>query len=204
MGDTDLHTIAILCWRLCLEAFFAKRADVYVASNLIFYYEEGNRRARRDPDILVAKGAEKRTRRTYLLWREGVLPCMFGEVVSRKTARVDLEKKRALYARLNVPEYIVFDPEGKYVKEQLQGFRSVSGESVPMKRKRDGSIVSKELGLRMIPEGGMLRLYNAVTDEKILTPMERAETERQRSAELAAEVERLRAELAKRERSRRG
>jgi hypothetical protein len=67
-----------------------------------------------------------------------------------------------------------------------------------MKPARDGSLTSKELGLRLVPEGGMLRLVDARTGQKILTPAERAEEATRRADELAAENERLRALLERR------
>ena len=39
MGDTDFHTLALVWLRQALEDCFAAVLDVYVASNLIYYYE---------------------------------------------------------------------------------------------------------------------------------------------------------------------
>jgi len=73
MGDTDYHSIALVTLREGLEDFFRDRADVYVGMNLMFYYEEGHPEARRDPDILVAKGVVgKHKRRSFRLWEENV------------------------------------------------------------------------------------------------------------------------------------
>ncbi len=206
MGDTDYHTAALIWLRQALEDFFAAVLDVYVASNLIFYYEQGRPRSRRDPDVLVARGVGKHTRRSYRLWEEKVLPCVLFEIASRRTWRVDLGDKRELYARLRVPEYFVFDPEGRYLHPPFQGFRSKKGVSVPMKPAADGSLTSKELGLRLVPEGGMLRLYDLRTGQPVPTRVERARQaeqaarkEKRHAAELAAEVERLRVLLEQRE-----
>jgi Uma2 family endonuclease len=128
MGDTDYHTVALFALRHTLEDFFADRDDVYVATNLIFYPEEGNPKARRDPDILVAKGVVgKHKRRSFRLWEEGVLPCTFMEVVSKKTVHVDVRQKPALYERWHIPEYFLFDPEGRYMDRPLRGFRLRKG-----------------------------------------------------------------------------
>src|SRR5438105_12564018 len=116
MGDTDYHSIAMVFLREAVEDFFAAYgADAYVGMNLIFYYEEGNPRARRDPDILVAKGVGKHRRRSYRLWEEKKLPDTLFEVVSRKTVRVDVGEKRDLYESLRIPEYFMFDPEARYL-----------------------------------------------------------------------------------------
>jgi hypothetical protein len=62
------------------------------------------------------------------------------------------------------------------------------------------------LGLRLLPEGRLLRLIDARTGEPVLTrgerlerERERAEQERERADALAAEVARLQALLAGRE-----
>jgi hypothetical protein len=199
MGDTDFHNHAMTDLREGLEDHFADQ-QVYVASNLIYYYQEGDPSCRRDPDVLVAKKVGKHRRRSYRIWEEGVVPCTLFEIASRRTWRTDLGEKRHLYASLGVKEYFVFDPEGCYVKPVLQGFRTVRGRSVPMKPAAEGSLVSKELGLRLVPEGTMLRLIDLKTGLPVLTRSERAEQERRRAQELQAEVERLRALLAKQRR----
>jgi Uma2 family endonuclease len=189
MGETDYHSIALIGLREGLEDHFARRDDVYVASNLIYYFQEGEPRSRRDPDVLVAKGVGKHRRRSFRIWEEKVVPCTLFEIASRKTWRVDVGEKRQLYAQLKVKEYFVFDPEARYLDPPLQGFRLVKGRSVAMTPTADGSLTSRQLGLRLVPEGGLLRLIDVKTGQPVLTRSERAEA-------LAAEVERLRALLA--------
>jgi Uma2 family endonuclease len=211
MGDTDYHTLALVWLRQALEDVFAAVLDVYVASNLIYYYELGNPNARRDPDVLGARGvAGKHPRRSYRLWEERVRPCTLFEIASRKTWRQDLGEKRDLYAQLRIPEYFVFDPEGRYLDPVFQGFRTRGGVSVAMRPSADGSLTSRQLGLRLVPEGAMLRLIDLRSGQPVRTRAEQAEQEKQRAKhekrrarlqkqradELAAEVERLRAELA--------
>src|SRR6516164_9256870 len=123
MGDTDFHAHAQIHLREELQDFFALAPDVYVGSNLIYYYEKGHPRSRRDPDVLVARGVGKHQRRSYRLWEGKVVPCIFFEISSKKTYREDLGKKHDLYEKLGIAEYVVFDPEGPYLKPPLQGFR---------------------------------------------------------------------------------
>src|SRR5262245_48656677 len=196
MGDTDFHNIALMLLRQALEDFFASREDVYVGANLVMYYEEGNPKARRDPDGLVAKNtAGKHRRRSFRVWEEKVVPCTLFEMASKDTWRVDLHEKPQLYAGIGVKEYFLFDPEGCYLDPVFRGFRTVKGKPVPMTLAADGSLVSKQLGLRLRPEGEMLRLIDLKTGEPILTRAERAEQEKQRAEELEAEVRRLKALL---------
>jgi Uma2 family endonuclease len=210
MGETDFHNHAQTLLRECLQDCFAGQSNVYVATNLLFYYEQGNSRARRDPDVLVARGVRgNHFRRSFRLWEEGVVPCTLFEISSKKTWRTDVNAKRTLYAQINVPEYFVFDPENCFLDPQLRGFRLVNGASVEMVPAADGSLISEQLGLRMVPEGNMLRLIELRTGLPILTRSEqvellrrraegehrRAEDERRRIQEMAAELERLREQL---------
>src|SRR5262249_23091768 len=114
---------------------------------------------------------------------EKIIPCTLFEIASKKTWRKDLGEKRQLYAQLGVKEYFVFDPEDRYLDPVLQGFQLIKGQSVPMKPAADGSLISKELGLRLVPEGRMFRLIDLAAGKPILTRLERAEQERQRVRE---------------------
>jgi hypothetical protein len=120
-----------------------------------------------------------------------LFPARWFEIASRRTWRVDLLVKRPLYARLGIKEYFLFDPEARYLQPALQGFRCRGGKSLAMRAAADGSLVSKELGLRLVPTGGMLRLIDVKTGSPILTRSEQIEKEREHSTELAAEVSRL-------------
>ncbi len=199
MGDTDFHNVAMIWLREALEDHFAGQ-PVYVASNLVWYFQEGDPRSRRDPDVLVARGVGTHRRRSFRAWEEKVTPCTLFEVASRRTWRVDLGEKRHLYASLGVKECFVFDPEARYLDPVLQGFRTRKHQSLPMKPAADGSLVSRELGVRLVPERDMLRLVDVRTGQPVPTRSERAERERQQNEELRAENERLRALLKKKRR----
>src|SRR5579863_5052275 len=106
----------ILLFQALEDHFRNSLQSVYVAMNLVFYFEEGNPRGRRDPDVLVAKGViGNHLWLSYRLWEEGVLPCTLFEIASQYTYREDVGPKRRLYARLNIPEYFIFDPENRFV-----------------------------------------------------------------------------------------
>jgi Uma2 family endonuclease len=202
MGDTDFHSDALIWLREGLQDHFADDPTWYVATNIILYWDYDNPKNRRDPDVLVARGvAGNHRRRSFRVWEEGVLPCTLFEIASKKTWRQDVGEKIGLYAAVGIPEYFLFDPEGKYLDPILQGFRRQKGAYVPMKPAKDGSLTSRQLGLRLVPEGVLLRLIDLRTGQPVLTRTERAEQERQRAEELAAEVARLKAELRRHKRS---
>ncbi len=201
MGESDFHIVAVLLLREALEDFLAGRPDC-VATNMVLYYDRGNPSGRRDPDVLVALGVGNHRRRSFRTWEEGAVPNVVFEISSEATYREDLAAKRAAYQGVGVPEYFLFDPEGEWLSPQLQGFRLVNRAYVALQPAADGSLVSAQLGLRLVPEGAMLRLIDLKTGAPIPTRQEqieqqrqRADDEKRRADDLAAEVARLRAAL---------
>lgn len=193
LGETDVHRREILAIIAMLEQFFVEHADVYISGNLMFYYEHGNPSAVVSPDVFVVKGVPKGLRRTYRLWEEKQPPVAVFEITSRSTRLEDKGNKRALYAMMGVREYFMFDPLAEYLKPPLQGFRLLGEEYIAIDQAEDGSLISQELGLRLLHEDTFLRLIDIATNQPLLRHSELAQA--RRAAE--GEVTRLRAELAK-------
>src|SRR3712207_6523600 len=108
MAETETHAAEIIRLILTLRDRYADQPDVYVWGDLLLYYEEGNPRASVAPDVFVALGASREPqRRIYKLWEEGVPPTFVIEVTSPSTRRDDLGRKRELYARMGVAEYLL-------------------------------------------------------------------------------------------------
>jgi len=191
MAETDTHIQLLGNVREMLKDFFRHEPQIYVAGNLLFYYEEGEPSASVAPDVFVVKGAPKGDRRTYKLWIEKRAPCVVFEFTSRSTRLEDTGNKKSLYAMLGVQEYFVCDPLGEYLTPPLQGFELKRGDYVRMSPETDGALISRELGLRLKLEDRSLRLIDVKTGELLLTPAEAME--KVRNAE--AEAERLREEL---------
>jgi Uma2 family endonuclease len=185
MSETDFHSEAMVWLRDALRDYFtaAGRDDVYVGMNLLLYYEQGNPSGRRDPDVLVAKGVGNHKRLSFRVWEENTVPQVIFEISSPKTWRKDLGAKRALYERLGVAEYFLFDPQGVCLDPRLQGFRLEQGVYIPLTPSADGSLTSVELGLRITVEEAMLRLTDLQTGAVLLTRSERADEERDRAEE---------------------
>jgi Uma2 family endonuclease len=194
MSETDPHTSAVIWLRQALKDFFARSPDVYVASQLMVYYEQGNPAGHRDPDVMVVRGVGRHRRISFRVWEEGTLPCVVFEIASDSTWREDLGPKRDLYARLGIAEYFLFAPEGRMLDPRLQGFRLENGVYVPLTAAADGALESAELGLRLLPERRMLRLINLATGRRIPTRSERS----RRSARRAREARRLANEVNRR------
>ena len=205
MGETEFHVTAILYLFQALRYFFRNISDMYIAADMLFYYEEDNPGAFKVPDVFVVKGISKKPRRVYKLWEEGVAPCAVFEITSQSTWLEDKGNKRALYEQIAVPEYFLFDPEDAYLSPRLQGFQLVDNFYQPMAVSADGTLFSQELGLILRPEGAQLRLIDPTTDEPVptldeaaaqmLSEMKRAQAEAERADQAEAELARLQAEL---------
>lgn len=173
---------------------------------MFWYYQEGNPRANKSPDVMVIKGVGNHERRSFKSWEEGATPCVIFEITSESSMVEDMVTKSALYARLGVREYFIFDPMREYVSSRMLGFRLEAGEYAPVMPDGDGRIFSEELGVFLIPEGGgLLRALDPQTGQKLPSLQEamafaqqeaqRAQQETQRAEQEAQRAEKLTAQL---------
>jgi Uma2 family endonuclease len=221
MAETHVHIDVLIYLREALKDYFRNEPQMYVAGNMLFYYEEGNPAACVAPDVFVVQGVAKGERRTYKLWEEGQPPTVVFEITSRGSRLEDLGTKRALYAILGVREYFLYDALGEYLRPPLQGYRLQQGEYERMLPTDQGQLVSQALSLELQVQDGQLQVVDPATGERLLTPAEahaarrteaearqaeavarQAETVARQAAEARAamaesELEQLRAELAR-------
>ena len=182
-----------------LRIFFRNRKDVFVATNLLVYYREGDNKSRITPDVMVAVGRPQGYRGSYKLWEEGHHPPDWVlEVASEESVEVDVEEKPGTYAGIGVREYWQFDPTGGLLNPRLQG-RRLSGREytdlpqVPVAG-AEIAIHSEVLGLRLDFDGERLRFWVPVEKRYLYTPLESARA-RQEAERRAEEAERRQQEL---------
>ena len=215
MGETTLHFDARASATEVLRRYFKDQGkEVFVASDLHTLYP-GERAFY--PDLLVVFDAPDHHRRSWNVLREGKGLDFALEILSRETKRKDLVEKLNLYARVGIPEYIIFDPDALI----LRGYRLVKNIYQEMVEK-DGYCFSNVLGLQVrvdgdkirfsVPEGLEIPFADELTarlNEKIgrkdrliadyareLKELEQAaEEERQRAEDAEKEIKRLRALL---------
>ncbi|MCA9162324.1 MAG: Uma2 family endonuclease [Planctomycetales bacterium] len=199
MGETDVHRRWMI--RIFdLLSYRYRQQDVYLASDLLLYYEHGQPYRFIVPDVFVVFGVTRHDRRTYQLWHEGVAPQVVFEVTSRGTSREDRETKPEIYQQIGVREYFSFDPTRDYLVPPLQGYRLIDDEYQLIEPEADGAIVSEQLDARLALEGDDLVMYDRPSGRRLLTEAEsereRAERERSRAARerMLAKQERARAE----------
>jgi Uma2 family endonuclease len=201
LGETESHVIATLHLYDALRHHFRDQMDVYVASNMFLYYEEGNPSARKAPDVMVVKGVEKRNRRTFKVWEEKAAPQVIFEITSRSTWMEDLVTKSTVYASLGVVEYFLFDPLREYLDQPLKGFHLRGKEYAELEPNDDRSLSSTQLGVILRPQEDLLRVVDAQTgevipalDEAILRTEQEMERARREAERADQEAERARQE----------
>ena len=199
MAASDYH-LEILIWLiLSLRAYFAETPETYVSGDILTYYTEGNPRNVFAPDVLVSFGIGQKNRHTYKVWEEGKVPDFVMAFSSKTTYQNDLTDKKALYAGLGIPNYVLYDAEALYLPSPLMGFRLVEGVYMPIPPGADGRIHSDVLGLDFVIQERRLQVYDPLNGEWLQTPAAahaaRAKTAEARAAReaIARQEERARA-----------
>ena len=202
MAETDKHRDLMMDLIWSLQHHFM-HDPVYVSGNLLIYYEEGDATKSVAPDIFIVHGVEKKQRRTYLTWEEGITPGFVLELSSRGTYKNDFEWKKSLYATtLKVNEYYIYDPEG-LIYPYFVGFQLIDGvyHEIEFVESR---LRSNILGLELGEREGVLRLYNPKTQQWLQPPPERvdiaeARAEQEQLARQEAEIRAEQEQLARQE-----
>ncbi len=197
MAETTHHQTVMIDLIHGLRSHYAAVPDVWVGGNLFLCYEEGNPAAALAPDVLLARGVEKWPRPNYLLWDE-VPPSLVVEVTSRSTRREDQKKKKYIYERIGVEEYVLFDPYREYLRPPLQGLRLRNGLYQSIALEPDGGLILRTVDVKLLPEGDRLRIIDSVTGERLPWPEEEAAV----SAEARAQAAEARARADREARAR--
>jgi Uma2 family endonuclease len=212
MAETDVHRDRMVELIEAIRFHFRDDPQLYVSGNLFVYFEEGNPAKVVAPDFFAVRGVPGGRRRTYKVWKEGKPPAVTIELTSKSTHREDLVDKRAIYERIGVQEYFIFDPEGIRFDPQFRGFRLQGGRLEPVEGLllSDGTQVftCEVLGLELHGKGTEIRWVDPRTRERLIIPEEYAgalareqrlrDQESQRAKAAEAEVARLKEELNRR------
>ena len=186
MGETNLHAAAITALSQALADFYAAagRTDVYVATNIVLYYEQGVTNARRDPDVLVTLGIGSHPRQSYRVWEEGRLPDVVFEIASPSTHMEDTGDKFQVYQTLGIREYFLFDPQGEFYSPTLIGYHLVRGRYARIRPVEGAALPSRRLGVWLVAQGSELRVIDPATRQMVPTHSEKNEQVEQMREEL--------------------
>jgi len=173
MPEGITHFLLSVRLTATLLAHFADRRDAKIFGDLMFYYEKGNPGKFVSPDLMICFGMETMPSRVYKLWEEKIVPSVIVELASESTWDKDLTTKFALYERLGVKEYYIFDVEYKCLREPLMAYHRRDDEFVKVEIAQ-GRVFSSELGLELVDTGETLRLFNPATGQFLMTTEEMA------------------------------
>jgi Uma2 family endonuclease len=180
--ESDYHRDQINLLIRLLKNWWKNRSDFYISGNLTVYYSEQQLKSRdfRGPDIFVVLGAEKRDRRSWVVWDEGgQYPNVVIELLSSSTATIDRGAKKQLYQDIwRVPDYFWFRPETL----EFAGFHLVDGSYEAIAPTDSGYLWSEQLGLYLGIHERQLRWFT-LEGKLIPLPEEQAQ---QRTEQLEA------------------
>jgi Uma2 family endonuclease len=191
MGETDLHRD----WMFRLLEIFRQRyrdEQVYIASDLLVYYEEGTPSKFVVPDCFVVLDCKPGRRRTFQTWNEKRVPNIVFEVTSRGTSSIDIVDKPVIYERMGVQEYFLYDPTASYLEPPLQGYRMTNG-SLHQIAEANGRIRCETLGVELFLREDNLVIVDKETGVEQLTradaeELAREQAERMQEQELEARL----------------
>jgi Uma2 family endonuclease len=117
------------------------------------------------PDTFIIKSNEKLRPLSIRLYKDVPSPSIIIEVLSTKTASVDLKRKPEWYAAWGVNEYFVYDPRErkrrlKKPKPRLYGWQIREGKAFPIAPNDDGAMWSHEVESRLVPNEDTLLFYD--------------------------------------------
>ena len=204
MTQNIRHSKRLSACETLLSNHFQGRGGL-VAMDASMHYMEGQRHKMVGPDLFVALGAKEEGRASYKLWEE-MTPDFVLEDLSPESERRDLVDKRALYQRLGVPEYWMFDETGTRLLDEsgaplgelLVGYRLRGGEYRRVRANAAGRLPSEALGLELCVREELLRFFDPVAGEYLRTYAEQRiqrEAAERRTEEVEARVAELEAEL---------
>ena len=126
---------------------YADRPDVFIAGGGFVMYDEFDGNKRVAPDCYIAFDVDnagiRKEMPNFWVWKVGKVPDFVMEMASRSTAANDMGRKRALYQRLEIPEYWRLDHTGgDHYGQPITGERLVNGAYEPYEihTDADGSV----------------------------------------------------------------
>lgn len=209
MAETGIHVAAIMLLHSMLEDFLQpKHKQVWIASNIYWFYERGEPKCRVSPDTMVILDCPVGDKSFFSWKQDAVRPEIVFEITSRKTRKQDTLRKHELYQSLGVPEYVLFDPTEDFIFSGLIYYRLVNGLYQEMPTNGRGAYESL-LGFNFGVRGSDLRLIDRESGSVIPSrremvelqqrfvnaAAEKVELETQRADRLSRELEQLKALL---------
>jgi Uma2 family endonuclease len=138
--------------------FRSQRAGVYVGTELTVYYPAERRFA---PDLMVVFDVDPHTREKWVVSEEGKGLDFVLEVHYGGDRKKDAERNVALYARIGIPEYFIYDRR----RQVLRGYRQApEGRRYVPIVPQYGRFASEALGLDLAILGERLTFFSGTAE----------------------------------------
>ena len=167
MAESGLHAEIMQTTTDTLRRFVIPAKDIYVTSNMLLYYEQGNNTKSISPDVLVLCDTHTEHRSSYQIWEEGRAPHIVIEITSKSTHAEDEGRKAGLYLEMGVKEYFQYDATQDYIKGHLKARRNVDGHWEPMLN-YVGATMEDGVPMKIAFESKVLRIAFCVNNKKEL------------------------------------
>jgi Uma2 family endonuclease len=197
--DNELQNLIPNLLEAILALAWSNRTDWFFGVDMGIYYAPSTPPL--VPDGFLSLGVERfigeEGRLSYVLWEEdGIVPIFALEVVS-KTYGGEYEHKKLDYAQLGVLYYAIYVPSRRYrrKRESLEVYRLVDGDYILQPGSQVwipeiGLAIGRERGVYLGRSREWLYWYDA-TGQKLPTPEELVQQERERSERLAQRLRNL-------------
>ena len=205
LPENPLQAHAIISVRNDLGLHLKQVPNAVVEGNHFIYYRPGDKSGCVAPDVYVLLNHVWKCRSPYRIWVEGKVPDFVLEVISPKSGIRNRVDKKALYGKLGVREYFVFQPNEARPGERLVGYRLWGGEYVELRPDpRSGperELRSETLGVSLRIAGPLIRVRNLDTGKDYLShedldTVAKEATARAEDARARAKAEKARADTA--------
>ena len=206
LPENPLQAQAIISLRNDLGLHLKDTPNAVLEGNHFIYYLPGDKSGCVAPDVYVILDHVWKCRSPYRIWVEGKVPDFALEVISPKTKIRNQIDKKALYCKLGVQEYFVFQPNEASPGERLVGYRLWGGEYVELRPDPrlgpERELRSETLGVSLRVAGPLIRVRNLDTRKDYLSHEElaavaEAARERIEAAKVRTEAAKARTKAAK-------
>jgi Uma2 family endonuclease len=192
LSDNSKQFDWIVLIKANLDVLFARRDDVFISGNMLWYPSRGFNKVRIAPDVMVVFGRPKGDRGSYLQWKEeNVNPQVAFEILSPGNSADEMKEKRQFYDVYDIEEYYQYDPNTNDLQIWLrQGEQFVAVDDVQ-------HFVSPLMQIRFELTANDLMIYypNGEPFRTMLEMTQQAEEEKQRADEQKQRNEKLAAKL---------
>lgn len=206
--DSEWHRRAMNLLIDCIDSHLRDRTDYYCGGDMFIYFSEQQARNRdfNGPDFFFVWDRPRQPpREWWAIWEEEFrFPNVIIELLAPSTRKIDLGHKKDVYQDIfQTPDYFCYDPD----TEELFGWSLQAGSYHELEPNERGQLWSEQLGLWVGAWRGIVHPFNQVwlrffTPEGDLvktvaeTSAEEVNQTRRQLDAAAAEIARLKAELA--------